>query len=536
MKNKFFVLFLVLATLFLAQCAKRGTPTGGEIDTEPPKFLRANPENYSTNFKQDEIRIHFDEYIKLNKAQEQIIISPPITPRPEISPMGAPQKFARIRIKDTLQENTTYVINFGNSIVDNNEGNPLPFFKYVFSTGTYIDSLTVTGTVNDARLPEPEPFISVMLYEMNENFSDSLVYLQPPRYITNTLDSLTSFELTNLKEGTYQLVAIKDRNNDYKYNPGREKIAFIDEPVTIPSDKTYDLVLFRENLKFQPERPKQLAQNKILIGYRGIVNYDSLRIEPITGVPPDFDYRITKVVDKDSLHFWFKPRLELDTLSLRMISPSREDTITARITDMARDSLKVSHSPSGNIDFGKNVILSANTPLAEKNDELISIMDRDSININFTSELRPYENTVHLKFLKDESQSYQITILPGALRDFYNSTNDTILKTLNTKAFSEYGNLTMNLQNVKSFPIIVQLTNEKGEVKAEQYSTSQTSIRFEHITPGKFLFRIIYDTNENGIWDTGNYLEKRQPEEIIYFPEVLDVRPNWDITETFILN
>jgi hypothetical protein len=116
-----------------------------------------------------------------------------LDPRPEITPMGSPQKYIRIRNLDSLEENTTYVFNFGNSVVDNNEGNPLPFFKYVFSTGSYIDSLTVKGTVNDALLKEPESFISVMLYERDENFTDSLVYKQPPRYITNTLDSLKDF-------------------------------------------------------------------------------------------------------------------------------------------------------------------------------------------------------------------------------------------------------------------------------------------------------------------------------------------------------
>ncbi|UJH89975.1 Ig-like domain-containing protein [Antarcticibacterium sp. 1MA-6-2] len=232
MKKGLQVIFFLIIIFSMAQCAKRGTPTGGEVDTEPPKFLRASPENFTTNFNREEINIYFDEYIKLEKPQEQIIISPPIDPRPEITPMGSPRKYIRIKLNDTtLQDNTTYVFNFGNSVVDNNEGNPLPFFKYVFSTGSYIDSLTVTGTVSDAFLLEPEPFISVMLYERDENFSDSLVFKQQPRYITNTLDSLRTFELTNLKEGTYQLVAVKDRNNDYKYNPGKEKIAFINEPM-----------------------------------------------------------------------------------------------------------------------------------------------------------------------------------------------------------------------------------------------------------------------------------------------------------------
>jgi len=535
-KTKAFILFLFLICLSFVQCAKRGTPTGGEIDTTPPNFVRANPENYSTNFKADEIRIYFNEYIKLVKPQEQIIISPPITPRPEITPLGNPQRFVKINIDDTLQENTTYVINFGNSVVDNNESNPLPFFKYVFSTGTYIDSLTVSGTVNDALLNEAEPFISVMLYERDENFSDSLIYTQPPRYVTNTLDSLRTFELTNLKAGTYQLVAIKDRNNDYKYNPGREKIAFINEPVTIPTDTTYNLTLFRENLAFQPERPKQLNANKLLVGYRGLIHPDSVAFQPLSSVPPDFDYRIVKVPNKDSIHFYFKPVLDVDSLKLRSVTSVRTDTLITRIVSMPTDTLQVTTEPSGNLEFGANITLRANTPLTEVNSELISIIDRDSTSVSFTSELIPFENVVRIQFPKNENQSYTMNVLPGALTDFYNATNDSIRSVFKTRAYSEFGNLSLNLMNVRSFPIIVQLTDEKGILKAEQYSTSGTNLRFEYITPGKYLLRLIYDENENGIWDTGDYLRRIPPEEIIYFPTVLDVRPNWDINETFTLN
>ncbi|CAN5241232.1 Ig-like domain-containing protein [soil metagenome] len=536
MNKRISILILCLISLGFTQCAKRGTPTGGEIDTIPPKFVRASPENYSTNFKGNEIRIYFDEYIKLVKPQEQIIISPPLSPRPEITPLGNPQKYVRINITDTLQENTTYVVNFGNSVVDNNENNPLPFFKYVFSTGSYIDSLTVTGSVNDALLSEAEPFISVMLYEMDENYNDSLVFQQPPRYITNTLDSLRTFELTNLKAGTYQLIAIKDRNNDFRYNPGREKIAFINEPVTVPSDTSYNLTLFRENPPFQTERPRQLNNNKLLIGYRGLINVDSLVFEPLGPVPGDFDYRITKVPNKDSIHFYFKPLISADTLLLRSVAHGRVDTLLTRITKMPADTLQITTETAGNQEFGKGIIFSANTPLTEVNSELISIIDRDSVNVNFTTELRSFENVVHLKLAKAENQSYHVTALPGAFRDFYNATNDTIKKTFKTRAYSDYGNLNLNLLNVRSFPIIVQLTDEKGVVREEKYSTSTTNFRFEYLSPGKYLLRVIYDENENGVWDTGDYLRRRAPEEIIYFPEIIEVRQNWDDIQTFSLN
>lgn len=536
MKKYFSLIFVLLTSLFLVQCAKKGTPTGGKVDSIPPKFVRAAPENFSTNFNSKEVKILFNEFIKLEKPQEQIIISPPMAPKPDITPLGFASKDVRIRINDTLQENTTYVINFGRSVTDNNEGNPLPFFKYVFSTGSYIDSLSVQGEIKDALLKEAPSFISVMLYEADETYTDSLVFNEPPRYITNTLDSLKTFEITNLKEGTFQMVAIQDLNNDYKYNPGREKIAFIENFVTIPTDSSYTLTLFKETLDFKAERPKQTGLQKLLIGYKGKTEFDSIAFKPLSAAPDDFEYRITKIQNKDSLNFWFKPALEIDSLLLAISGPRGKDTLLTRITDMPKDTLVVSTEPSGNLDFDKDFLFRTNTPISEKNDELISILGRDSIPLAFTSEINTLENTLRLKFDKKENENYQITALPGAITDFFDTVNDTIKTSLRTKAFSDYGNIRLNLQNVREFPLIVQLTDDKGVVKYERTTTSESLIGFNLITPGKYLIRVIYDRNENKVWDTGNYLKKIKPEEIVYFPDVIDVRPNWDVNQTFILN
>lgn len=535
MKKYFSGLLMILLSLTFVQCAKKGTPQGGDLDTEPPKFLRATPENYSTQFNKEEIRIYFDEYIKLDDAQKQIIISPPMAIKPEITPLGSPSKYIRIRLNDTLRKNTTYAINFGKSVVDNNEGNPLPYFKYVFSTGDYIDSLSVAGTVSDALLKEADPFISVMLYDADETYNDSLVFTTPPRYITNTLDSLRSFELTNIKEGTYHLVAIRDLNNDYKFNPGKEKIAFLKETISVPADTTYNLQLFKEEIAFEAGRPKQVAKQKILVGYKGKAKLDSISIDPLNTVPSDFEYRFTKVVDKDSLYLWYKPIVETDSLRFKFNSQKDTTSLIARISDMKADSLVINTEPSGTLEFNKDFLIKANTPLTTKDDTLIKILNKDSLEVAFTSELKKIENSIHIKFSKNENETYRIQILPGAITDFFNATNDTIYRTLKTKTFSDYGNVRLNLQNVKSYPIIVQLTDEKGVVKAEKKSDNQSNIAFELISPGEYLIRVIYDSNANGKWDTGNFLLKNNPEEIIYFPDLLEVRPNWDINQTFIL-
>ncbi|NND15082.1 MAG: Ig-like domain-containing protein, partial [Eudoraea sp.] len=177
-----FLVFLLLATW---HCAKRGSPTGGPKDTTPPTQIGAEPEEFSTEFESNKIRLYFDEYIRLQNPQDQMIISPPLKYPPLLSPQGGASKYVEVDIKDTLKENTTYTINFGQSIVDNNENNPAPFLSYVFSTGTYIDSLVLNGIVTDAFNLNPDEFISIMLYELDTTFNDSTIYQRPPNYISN---------------------------------------------------------------------------------------------------------------------------------------------------------------------------------------------------------------------------------------------------------------------------------------------------------------------------------------------------------------
>ena len=191
---------LVFGVLFICAliygCAQIGRPDGGPKDVTPPEFVSASPENYSIQFDKDEIKIQFNEFIKLNNAQQQIIFSPPILPRPQISPMGLASREVKIKLAlDSLKDNTTYTINFGQSIEDNNEGNPLPFFKYVFSTGDYIDSLKLDGRINDMFYRETPEFTSVMLYEKDSTYSDSIVFKESPTYIAYAQDSTNMFSL-----------------------------------------------------------------------------------------------------------------------------------------------------------------------------------------------------------------------------------------------------------------------------------------------------------------------------------------------------
>ena len=183
MPKYIFRLLFLFSLLITASCAKRGNITGGDKDTIAPVLTASFPKNLSTNFTAKEIVLNFDEYVKMKNVNKQLIVSPPLKYPPEILPMNASKKIT-IKIKDTLQPNTTYSLNFGQSIEDNNEGNPYSQFKYVFSTGSYIDSLKLNVKVKDALEKKTDNFVSVMLYEINEKYTDSTIYKETPNYIT----------------------------------------------------------------------------------------------------------------------------------------------------------------------------------------------------------------------------------------------------------------------------------------------------------------------------------------------------------------
>ena len=171
MKKQFSLLVvLIFLMAVLMDCARRGRPEGGPKDEDAPILVNAKPLQFTTNFTAKEIKIYFDEYIKLKDLQKQLIISPPLKYQPIIKPLGTPSKYISIKILDTLKENTTYTINFGQSVVDNTEENVLNNFKYVFSTGDIIDSLSVSGVIKDSFEKEADKNVTIMLYEINDTF------------------------------------------------------------------------------------------------------------------------------------------------------------------------------------------------------------------------------------------------------------------------------------------------------------------------------------------------------------------------------
>lgn len=521
---KFICLFILVV---MSACAKRGSISGGSKDTLAPVLRSSLPKNFSTNFNSREIKLVFDEYVKLKNINKQLIISPPMKNQPDILPYNA-SKTITIKLKDTLQPNTTYSFNFGQSIEDNNEGNVYPQFKYVFSTGPYIDSLKINVKVKDALENKVDNFVSVMLYEVNEKFTDSTIYKETPRYITNTLDSLKIVTLENIKAGKYLLVALKDNGNN-KFNPKVDKIGFQKEYITVPSDTIYEVELFMEKLPFNALKPFQAATNRMLMGYEGNPKEVKVTVKNGSEIIPHI---ITQFPKKDSLNVWFKP-VKADSLTVSVEKEKFIKDFIVKLKKQKTDTLSITPEFTSILPLRERFVLNTTIPLVKFDKSKISVKNKSTADVDFTTDYDEFEQKLFLNFKKEESEKYTIKLLPGALTDFYEKQNDSLSFTISTKQASEYGNIKVTLENVKRFPVILQLTDKDGKVKYSEYTEGDTVINFDAIEAANYTLRAVYDDNKNKLWDTGSFMEKRQAEEVIYLPGEIPVRTNWDWDQPF---
>ena len=532
MKNKCVVLCIQLILIVnVIGCAKTGRPTGGPEDKDPPVMRKSSPMNMSTNFSSKEIKIEFDEYIKLTDINTQLIVSPPLKYTPIISPLGTPSKYVKIKILDTLKDNTTYTFNFGQSIIDNTEGNVATNFKYVFSTGDVIDSLSVSGTIKDAFNEEADTNVSIMMYELTDDKNDSIIYKEKPFYVANTLDTI-AWEITNIKAGKYLLVAMNDVSKNYIFDPKQDKIGFHSTAIEIPTDSAYQLTLFEEILPYNLTRPSVVSKSHIIFGYEGIG--DSIKVKPLYNEPNLKSVSIFEK-DRDSLNYWYTG-IQKDSLSFLVENKKRIDTVTLRLLSKEIDSLNITASTRGILPLRDQYSLISNIPLVKIDTSKISFMSRDSINVPYTAKISDSYDKILIDFEKKYKEQYRIQILPDGILDFLGNSNDTLNFSLGTKKLSDYGNVYFTIQNVKTYPIIVDLLDEKFNIIERKYVTQAEELPFLNLIPAKYKMRVIYDTNGNGIWDTGNYLLKKQPEKVIYYPKEIEIRANWDPRETFILN
>lgn len=534
MKN---LVYIIFSLIILFGCAKRGTPTGGPKDSIPPILVNASPKLNSTNFDSEEIRLTFDEWIKLDKVQDQLIISPPLEKSSyEIKPLSGVTKKVFLNFLDSLAPETTYTINFGNSIKDNNENNPLTFFSYTFSTGETIDSLYIRGNTKDAFSQESDEFISLQLYLVDSLFKDSIVFQNKPTYISNTLDS-TNYKFQNLKEGKYLLIALKDVDNNYFFDPYYDKIGFIDSLITLPRDSVIDLKLFKEETEIIWDKPHFINSEKIGFGYYGKLDLDKIKIE--SNIPDSVNYVFIKEKETDTLNLWLS-RNSFDSLNFSLIETDTIKLTTVKFDrkrDSLIDSLNISSKTVNVIHLKESFKISSNIPLNKIEDSLITIRDIDSLIIPFTTSINDRLDEIDIDFEVSPSDDYSIFIKPRAIKDIRGTENDTLQFNVVSQTLEDYGNVFLDvIANNDSKYILHLLDSNSNIIREFKNVNSLSTYIFDYIRPGKYTFRLIEDLNSNDLWDTGNYLKQVQPEPVYYFPSELDVRANWDLNETFNLN
>ena len=528
MRKIHFLLFAFLI-LFFSQCAKKGRPSGGPKDEDAPLFVTADPPYESINFDKNEINIYFNEYIKLKDLNKQLIVSPPLNPsNPSlISPQGSPSKFINIKILDTLKENSTYIFDFGNSVQDNNESNTLERFKYVFSTGTYIDSLTLEGSVKNSFKSEDLKNIKLLLYKLDSSYADSAVFKRKPDYVTSSLDT-SNYKFSNLRKGNYLLVALNDKRSDYLFNPKADEIGFLKDTISLPRDSILkDIIsIFKEELPYKFKRGKEISKGQLILGYEGKAT--KINIETLSAVPDNFQTITFPEKDKDTINLWHTP-IERDSLIFKVNNNGISDTIVIKLRKKEIDSLKVSRQTIGVLDYKDTLFLSTNNPIIKIDTTKINFIDTDTINILYTPYISKKENKIGFIFQKKFKKTYKLNVYPNALTDIFNTSNDTIISQFKTRSLEDYGEITLDVKNTKKTPVIIQLTDLNDKTIAQETTSVSKNISFKYLNPNRYKIRIIYDTNNNGKWDTGNYLAKKQPELVEYLPEIQEVRANWQL-------
>ncbi|HLF63963.1 MAG TPA: Ig-like domain-containing protein [Saprospiraceae bacterium] len=522
-----FIIFQLSVLLWIA-CANPIPPTGGPKDTTPPKLvLEESTPNYLTQFNQREIVLTFDEWVQLKEQNLQIVISPPLVYRPEITLKGK-SVIIRFHENEVLRAQTTYLINFGASIVDINEGNILDQYKYVFSTGTFIDSLRISGTVITAATGEPAKQVLIILHD---NLSDTAITNVLPAYFTKSNDT-GLWTIENVRNDTFNVYALTDLNLNYRYDQVGEQIGFLGQSVFLPdtSDMRHRLVLFAEEPKLSildVDRRNPGITKIILSGQSkglSLSSLDTTHRDPTWGLykdtisvwnPSQDSFPIvvddgTYTIDTVLIHGYRGGSKEQNTFVpvKRFLHPAEALVIQSRIPlDTVR---------------GDGILCFLSDLIAVENLKIwIDTMDSRQIRIRH-------------QWL--EQERYHLTVLPGSISDVFGSVNDTVKINFQISPRNSYGQIYAEILGLHDgLQYLVELIHPQTGVIGERIIRAQTQpkIEFDRLQPQTYQIRIIEDANANGRWDTGNLAQQRQPERV--FIQALEpLRAGWDLEVTSI--
>jgi uncharacterized protein (DUF2141 family) len=574
--------FIIFSGLSLVHCARIGSPTGGPKDEDPPEVIGEMPANHTVFFNSKNAAITFSEFVQLKDASKEIFISPPMRMKPEYKVQG---KKIVIEFQEELKENATYTINFGNSIVDFTESNPLVNYEYVFSTGSHIDSLSIPGKILNAYTHDPEKEIIAMVYQDDNDtiLLDSLPMRVPPKSASKTTKD-GSFRINNLAAGEYKLFALEDLNNNYIFDLPNERIAFLDSLITINPPETDSVVPFPADTAltdtvltdtvltdtvpapapsvslsletpytlylFQEEDTTQKLLSKKLIG-SSLLQYifqrpaDSVRIAPVGFDPGRPDWYLQETSKrKDTINFWLRYGLpdtlrvcirEGDSLadtSRFILSKGAAEKTGKRKEGPVRTMGMTTNLFGGYLDLNKDLRINFAIPVEDFDPLKINLYTPTDTLIpgfTFSDSLRKSGTIMH-KWIPDEF--CQLKIEDSAFCDIGGNYSDSLAVRFKLRTAESYGVLIMNIA-LPEMPgrKIIQLMTDKNVVVAEKTLTGPGLVRFDYLMPGNYKLNAIFDRNSNGKWDTGNYGKNSLPERVEYYPSLLNIRANWDLQE-----
>lgn len=572
----------VLASV-LAACANMASPTGGDYDFDPPKVVRTSPAFNATNVKDGKVIIEFDENVILEKQSEKVIITPPQTAFPILQ---AVNRKVTVQLKDSLIPNTTYTIDFTDAIVDNNEKNALENFSFSFSTGDYVDTLAVSGKILDAENLEP---IKGMYVGLHSNLDDTAFTNTKFLRISRTND-YGVFTIKGIAPGTYKIYGLNDANRDYKYDNPNEAIAFYEtliEPSSIRDTRVDTITTKVGNIDIDTlktiEYTRFIPDNIIMRSFTSAFKRQYLqkherterqlalyfgaatsmpKLKPLNFDAKDDWYTLEKTKANDTIIYWIKdPAIAaIDTLDFQLtyiktdsLNQNIQITDTLGFIDRTRKNRKKEEErkkkkdneepeitfldlkcdAAATWDIGRNIRFEFAEPITESPDKKIKLqhlVDSSFVDIDFDllgDSLNP--RVFNLKYKWDYEHEYKITIDSASIHSIFGLWNNKYEQRLKIKRKDEYANLAINIHGLSNDTIsyFIELL-DKSDKPIRKSIVKDNIALFRNLPPGQYYARIIFDQNRNGVWDTGDFYEKRQPEMVSYYNGSFTARANWD--------
>ena len=583
-----YYIFIIIAAAVMYSCANIGNPSGGPIDKTPPIFMRSNPTPNAVNVKDRKIEIFFDEIVTLKDPSTKIIVSPAQTEMPRMSALG---RKVTVELVDSLLPNTTYTIDFSNSIQDNNEGNAIDNFAFAFSTGSVIDSMRVSGYVLDSRTLEPMQSVVVGL---QSNLADSAFHKEKLQRVALTNDR-GQFTIRNVSPGSYHIFALKDLDRDYKFGNPTEDIAFLDS-IIVPSigsreaaDTVYndlneiDTIMratrpayFPNDIllsMFNEDRKSQYLANNLRVDSTRIsltfaAASDTLPSLSIVGRNdvPDQWYTLERSQTNDTLTYWIRPPhlVSADTL---MVATTYLRTDTASNLSWGTDTLKFTFQrqkakkkkkneetdsleqirfmelhplANGTQEVYAPLLLQTGTPIERYSREAFHLQRKLQNDTTFyPAEIKSIalrDSTLNrrdlmLKVDWEPGAAYTLAVDSLAMTDIYGLQTKPLKVDFNVRKMEEYGNIVFNIPAVRESAIVELLDGTEKIVLRAPVKSHRAELL--NLLPGKYYARLFIDRNGNGKYDTGNYDMHLQPEETVYYPGAINLKKNWDVEQTW---